>query len=155
MKSSMIMRDSLWHLINKFIIMKTAIFTWLFLLPIQIYAYSYDSQFREATLENSTIEVEGMVNKNADLIARSEMLAGIENFQAIAASQEKDIQKLKSQLAHKNHEINSQELTQWKSQSATLIFFVGMLIFAFLYIRNKLHTDQSELITIHTYTPEK
>ncbi|TXD77048.1 hypothetical protein [Algoriphagus ratkowskyi] len=135
--------------------MKTAIFTWLFLLPIQIYAYSYDSQFREATLENSTIEVEGMVNKNADLIARSEMLAGIENFQAIAASQEKDIQKLKSQLAHKNHEINSQELTQWKSQSATLIFFVGMLIFAFLYIRNKLHTDQSELITIHTYTPEK
>ncbi|MEP0712928.1 hypothetical protein [Algoriphagus sp.] len=130
--------------------MKTAIFTWLFLLPIQIFAGSHNSRFTEENLENTPEKTQEMMSEK-----NSQANLATEDFQELAASLQNDVQKLKSELAHKNHEINSQELTQWKSQSATLTFFVGMLIFAFLYIRNKRHNDQSELLTIHNYNPEK
>tara|TARA_R110002020_G_scaffold184823_4_gene382087 strand:+ start:1200 stop:1619 length:420 start_codon:yes stop_codon:yes gene_type:complete len=139
--------------------MKIAIFTWLFLLPIQIYAAGDKSRLPENMLPKAPLSDEslGEMNvSNLELISSSEQGEASTNFQAIAVSQEKDIQRLKSQLSRKNHEINSQELNQWKFQSATLIFFVGMLLFAFLYIRSKLTSAQPELVTIHNlYSREK
>jgi hypothetical protein len=135
--------------------MKTAIFTWLFLLPIQMFAGNYNSRFTEGGLERVTIEAEFTESEEADLMRYTKIIAESENYQALAVSLEQEVQKLKSQLAHKNNEINSQEMSQWKSQTSTLIFFVGMLIFAFLYIRNKLYPIRPELITIHNYNPEK
>lgn len=131
--------------------MKIAIFTWLFLLPLQIYAASYNSRLSESMIPKApqSEEITGEMDlMNLELISSAEQQEANANFQAIAVSQEKNIQKLKSQLAHKNHEIYSQELNQWKFQSATLIFFVGMLLFAFLYIRSKLTPTQPEMVTL-------
>ena len=139
--------------------MKTAIFTWLFLLPIQIYATSYNSRLSETMVpktSQSEVNVGEVDQMNLDLLNNTPQQEANPNFQAIAVSQENDIQKLKSQLAHKNHEIYSQELDQWKFQSAALLFFAGMMLFAFLYIRGKLTNSQPEVITLkHLYSKEK
>ena len=139
--------------------MKTAIFTWLFLLPLQIYAANYNSRLSETMVpkaSQSEVNVGELDQMNLDLLNNTEQHESNSNFQAIAVSQENDIQKLKSQLAHKNHEIYSQELDQWKFQSAALLFFAGMMLFAFLYIRGKLTNSQPEVITLnHLYSKEK
>ena len=139
--------------------MKTAIFTWLLLLPIQIYAAGYNSRLSEGQVPRITHQEEAISStevENLVIASNSEQIGQKANFQAITVSQEKDIQKLKSQLAHKNHEIYTQELNQWKFQSATLIFFVGMMFFAFLYIRGKLSTSKPEVVTLsNLYSQEK
>ena len=139
--------------------MKTAIFTWLFLLPLQIYAANYNSRLSETMVpkaSQSEVNVGELDQMNLDLLNTTAQQEANSNFQAIAVSQENDIQKLKSQLAHKNHEIYTQELDQWKFQSAALLFFVGMMLFAFLYIKGKLTNSQPEVITISKlYSKEK
>lgn len=139
--------------------MKTAIFTWLFLLPLQIYASNINLSFSDEYSGLTSIHaktVESIVAEDLQSMGVSELTVENNNFQAVAASLEKDIQKLKSQLAHKNHEINSQELSQWKAQSATLIFFIGMLFFAFLYIKSKYTSARPQLVTLsNLYSQEK
>ncbi|SFU04448.1 hypothetical protein SAMN04489724_3578 [Algoriphagus locisalis] len=139
--------------------MKTAIFTWLFLLPLQIYATTYSARLSENMIPKApqSQELTGAMDAmNLELISSAEQEEANGNFQAIAVSQEKHIQKLKSQLAHKNHEIYSQELEQWKFQTSTLIFFVGMLLFAFLYIRSKIIPTQPEMARVsNLYSQEK
>ncbi|PZX53282.1 hypothetical protein [Algoriphagus chordae] len=135
--------------------MKTAIFTWLFLLPIQIYASNISTLENTASptaLEESKVQA---LESDAKVLTSTDLTVRSENFQAIAVSQEKDIQRLKSQLAHKNHEINSQQLDTWKAKSATLIFFVGMLLFAFLYIRTKLNVERPEMATLSKLYPQE
>ena len=139
--------------------MKTAIFTWLFLLPIQIYAASFNSELSESMFSKASQSEDksgDLDYMNLELISTADMQQADAHFQAITVSQEKDIQKLRSELAHKNHEIYSQELEQWKFQSSTLIFFVGMLLFAFLYIRSKLTPAQPEMALLgNLYSQEK
>ena len=153
-----IMRDSIRPLKTNYTLMKAAIFTWLFLLPLQIYASGYDSRHSEDLTQN-THRIESSAQAidlgSSELIASAEPADRSANFQAIAVSQEKDIQRLKSQLAHKNHEIYTQELDQWKSKTAILIFFVGMLVFALLYIRSKRTDDHQETLTYSTLYPQQ
>jgi hypothetical protein len=59
------------------------------------------------------------------------------NFQAIVTSRETDIQRLKSDLSLKKNELLNHDLDQWKFKSAAIIFFLGTLVFAILFIRSK------------------
>lgn len=121
--------------------MKTILLTWLLFIPIQIYA---------STLDASTIQ-------SADTeLTSSTVTLNSENAETITLAHQRDIQKLKSQLAYKNHELFNHEMDQWKHQASTLIFFVGMLIFAFLYIKNKMNLSDSKSYTLSSlHTQEK
>jgi hypothetical protein len=72
-------------------------------------------------------------------IDEASLISENENYKAITLSQEKDIQKLKNALAQKTQEIKTLQFASWQDESAILIFSVGMLIFAFLYIRTKVN----------------
>ena len=117
--------------------MKTAIFTWLFLLPIQIYASNATSTL--LTERESMIQQLKAESNESSVVFGLEIPAENETYKAITLSQEQDIQKLKSALAQKTEQIKSQEFTSWKYESAILIFSLGMAVFAFLYIRTKVN----------------
>lgn len=128
--------------------MKTVLLIWLLLLPFQIYAEKVNVSLNE----NSGIQ---QSNSEINFIPVSEKASLKESdFQALVSSQENDIQKLKSELSLKNNEILIHDLDQWKFKSAALIFFLGTLLFAFLFIRSKTASEQEKdltLNTIHTY----
>jgi len=63
--------------------MKVAIFTWLFLLPVQIYASSYSSQLSDqlpltTTLQESKVGL--MEAGNLELVSNSEFITESGNF---------------------------------------------------------------------------
>jgi len=121
--------------------MKTILFTWLLLLPVQMYALE---------LDKNSLQMETSIPK-VETNSLSESSVQEMNYQEIAFSQQQEIQKLQNALAQKNNEINSQDLNQLTFQSATLLFFIGMLLFAFLYIRTQVSFSTKESINFEPY----
>ena len=117
--------------------MKTILFTWLLLLPVQMYALEENEGTLHAGTTNASVETTVLNLGATDM-----------NFQEIALSQQQEIQKLQGALAQKNNEINSQELNQLTFQSASLLFFLGMLLFAFLYIKTQVSFSRKESINL-------
>ncbi|UZD21035.1 hypothetical protein PBT90_15800 [Algoriphagus halophytocola] len=108
-------------------------------IPAQQHA-NYELAMRIIKKDNAIIQR----LKLQDEIDQASLLADNEAYKAITLSQEQDIQKLRNALTQKTHEINSQAVESWKYQSATLIFFVGMISFVFLYIQSKVNFSPSE-----------
>lgn len=127
--------------------MKALLFTYLLFIPFQIFAIPNQST-QEALTDVEPIQMEFANSITSDLAH--------EQGELLAIAQQRDIQKLKSQLAYKNHELFNHEMNRWKFQASTLIFFVGMLIFAFLFIKDKLNISRSKSYTFNSmYTSEK
>lgn len=169
--------------------MKTAIFTWLLLLPLQIYAYNSNSkllneresliqQLKAKSIESSAlfgVEIPARNTVNYALVMRliekdnaiiqkltlqnriqeASILFENESYKAITLSQEREIQLLKNALKEKDQQIKSQEFTTWKYESTILIFSVGMLIFAFLYIRSKVNFSFLDSVILNPVLPQE
>jgi|GEM_PF-2556085 len=148
--------------------MKSALFFWMLFLPLTINAsnaldqlFEKRSQLYYELKNNSQAEVFGISlssNEDARLLRKimeidnaiiqklqleqniedSKEFTTAEKYKAIAFSQEKDIQSLKSALARKSQEFNQAGLEIRKFRHGSWIFFLGMLLFCSLYLKDKI-----------------
>ncbi|MBB6327128.1 hypothetical protein FHS59_002756 [Algoriphagus iocasae] len=169
--------------------MKTILFFWVFLLPLQIYAQapidnllqerasllsqlkkSYRSSFALVSDEmesNSSyanqvamriIEKDNAIIQKLQLndrIDHSSIVSENEQYKTITLSQEQDIQKLKNALAQKGYEVNASQLEKRKFELATLIFFIGMITFGWLFVKDKLALEMPKITSLIPIFAEK
>lgn len=148
--------------------MKSAIFFWMLFLPLTINAsnaldqlFEKRSQLYYELKNNSEAEVFGIslsTNEDARLLRKimeidnaiiqklqleqniedSKEFTTAEKYKAIAFSQEKDIQSLKSALSRKTQEFNQAGFEIRKFRHGTWIFFLGTMLFCGLYLKDKI-----------------
>ncbi|MBN3580911.1 hypothetical protein JYB64_00830 [Algoriphagus aestuarii] len=90
-----------------------------------------------------------------DRIDHSSILSENEQYKTITLSQEQDIQKLKNALAQKGYEVHASQLEKRKFELATLIFFIGMIIFGWLFVKDKMAFDMPKLTSLIPIFAEK
>ncbi|EAZ82395.1 hypothetical protein [Algoriphagus machipongonensis] len=169
--------------------MKAILFTWLLLLPLQIFAQGSIDQLMQERLhliqnlqsektQKATIfgvSLEGrptseyqlamriLEKDNAiiqklqlqDRIDQSAVISENENYKTITLSQEQDIQKLKNALAQKGYEVRASQLEKRKFELASLIFFVGTMIFGWLFVKERVAFEMPKIVNFIPILTEK
>lgn len=169
--------------------MKTILFFWVFLLPLQIYAQapvdnllqeraSLLSQLKKSHRSSFALVSEEMESNSSyanqvamriiekdnaiiqklqlnDRIDHSSIVSENEQYKTITLSQEQDIQKLKNALAQKGYEVNASQLEKRKFELATLIFFIGMITFGWLFVKDKLALEMPKITSLIPIFAEK
>ncbi len=90
-----------------------------------------------------------------DRIDHSSIVSENEQYKTITLSQEQDIQKLKNALAQKGYEVNASQLEKRKFELATLIFFIGMITFGWLFVKDKLAIEMPKITSLIPIFAEK
>ena len=90
-----------------------------------------------------------------DKIEQSSVISENEQYKSITLSQEQDIQKLKNALAQKGYEAQASLLEKRKFELATLIFFIGMITFGWLFVKDKLSFERPKILSFIPIHSEK
>ncbi len=110
--------------------------------PQELFGIQLVNQASEIAILHQIMDIDHAIIQKLKLrnsMEDSQVYSDAKKYKQIVLSQEKDIQALKAALSRKNQEYNQAGFDIRKYQHGTWIFFLGMLLFCGLYLKDKLH----------------